>query len=86
MKVNFVGQGVPVSTTFGSLNVNDSYRLLSGQAIYTKVELRQHGIHGSAKFAALEIATGYVFPCNKDSLVVPVQVVVNVHTAKPSIY
>jgi hypothetical protein len=86
MKVNFVGQGIPVSTTFGSLNVNDSYRLLSGEAIYTKVELRQHGIHNSNKYAGLEIATGYVFPCRKEALVVPVQVVVNVHTAKPSIY
>lgn len=86
MKVNFVGSSYPVSPTFGSLSVNDSYRLASGQAVYTKVELRQHNVYGSDKYAALEIATGNVFPCKKDAIVVPVRVEVNVHTAKPSIY
>ena len=92
MRVSWNKPVTPKSFNFSDLNIGDGFRLINGQAIYTKVALNK-AIGYSANsnkqnvYGMLEIATGTIFaPSSSDSPVIPVAVEVHVAASRPSIY
>lgn len=70
---------------FTDLAPNDAFRIRGRNAVYLKVISGRGLTLNDQRGGMLEIATGKVFPVT-DSVVEPIQVDINVGTAKPAIY